>query len=771
MITKQKIAVLGGGLGSLSAVYDLTSYPGWQERYEITLYQMGWRLGGKMRTGRGKNKRDEELGLHVLIGFEQNLFDLLRTCWVERQPSAASCPYKTLDDAIVPNNGSLFTEWVPQEYRWTNWPFIFPVGPNPYPCMGPPLTGLDYLKRIAALLVEMLFGSPYGRHFLPFVRQMMMDLFPDSPGDQIPTALNPNPNLGDDEEKGLWDRLAGGVFDDWIKVVKELAEEVKDLAEDVLAELMEELKSMVERWQASLSGEVKNWLAQLAAILADGVQFMLKLFPKLFLLDDTFRHIIQSVSLGTAALKGIALDVYNPKTHQLDFSRIENVDFRVWIKANGCADYALFSPLAQFAYQGAFAGLADGHNQGGSVSAGNILKTLMPAAGYQSSFLYQLRLGTGDTLVMPIYQTLAQRGVRFEFFSKVVEMSPDENGGIGEIVIQPQASLKKGSYQPYELVKGTPCWPAEPLYDQLDPAQAQELQAQKIDLESPWSPWPRPDSGLQPFSLKRGVDFDQVILGIPPAAQKSFMQKIVTTNPRWAQMIAGNHNQAVTGVQFWYNATLAQMGYHHQDWGMAETHCLPNVITYQNPLFSFIDQTYIVENEDWPQGQQPKTMIMFSGYQPGFDDQDDFSDHQFPEREKARLKQITWAWMMDNMGFFFKTDAPPAYPTGINMNRLAPTNPQITGPGPLYDDQWFSPIIAPSDRYNLSPPGNNVYRIAGGESGYNNLFLVGDWTNYGNNMGYMEGTVVSGYKGARALREQAFGLKDHRPYHEQPDVT
>src|SRR5262245_42435096 len=44
---KQKIAVLGGGLGSLSTVYGLTSQPGWDEKYDITVYQMGWRLGGK----------------------------------------------------------------------------------------------------------------------------------------------------------------------------------------------------------------------------------------------------------------------------------------------------------------------------------------------------------------------------------------------------------------------------------------------------------------------------------------------------------------------------------------------------------------------------------------------------------------------------------------------------------------------------------------------------------------------------------------------------
>ena len=48
MQTKQrrKIAILGGGVGSLTTAYYLTSKPGWQDEYEVTVYQMGWRLGG-----------------------------------------------------------------------------------------------------------------------------------------------------------------------------------------------------------------------------------------------------------------------------------------------------------------------------------------------------------------------------------------------------------------------------------------------------------------------------------------------------------------------------------------------------------------------------------------------------------------------------------------------------------------------------------------------------------------------------------------------------
>ena len=43
----QKVAIVGGCSASCSAALTLTDQPGWKERYDITIYQLGWRLGGK----------------------------------------------------------------------------------------------------------------------------------------------------------------------------------------------------------------------------------------------------------------------------------------------------------------------------------------------------------------------------------------------------------------------------------------------------------------------------------------------------------------------------------------------------------------------------------------------------------------------------------------------------------------------------------------------------------------------------------------------------
>ena len=52
-MAKTKVAVLGGGLGAMAAAYELTCTAELRERFEVTVYQQGWRLGGKGASGCG----------------------------------------------------------------------------------------------------------------------------------------------------------------------------------------------------------------------------------------------------------------------------------------------------------------------------------------------------------------------------------------------------------------------------------------------------------------------------------------------------------------------------------------------------------------------------------------------------------------------------------------------------------------------------------------------------------------------------------------------
>jgi len=48
MTNKKKIAILGGGVSAMTAACYLTEKTNWQQDYDITVYQMGWRLGARL---------------------------------------------------------------------------------------------------------------------------------------------------------------------------------------------------------------------------------------------------------------------------------------------------------------------------------------------------------------------------------------------------------------------------------------------------------------------------------------------------------------------------------------------------------------------------------------------------------------------------------------------------------------------------------------------------------------------------------------------------
>ena len=78
----------------MAAAFELTR-PEHAGRYEVTVYQLGWRLGGKGASGRGPAGRIEEHGLHLWMGFYENAFRLMRECYAELRRDPATCPIAT----------------------------------------------------------------------------------------------------------------------------------------------------------------------------------------------------------------------------------------------------------------------------------------------------------------------------------------------------------------------------------------------------------------------------------------------------------------------------------------------------------------------------------------------------------------------------------------------------------------------------------------------------------------------------------------------------
>lgn len=123
---KKKIAILGGGIGALSTALSLTDPPNWQDDYEITLYQTGWRLGGKCASSRNPREggRIEEHGLHLWFGCYENAFRMIRRCYAELQ-RPSSHPMQTFCQAFAPEHDTALHQHEDGQ-GWAPWKFHMP---------------------------------------------------------------------------------------------------------------------------------------------------------------------------------------------------------------------------------------------------------------------------------------------------------------------------------------------------------------------------------------------------------------------------------------------------------------------------------------------------------------------------------------------------------------------------------------------------------------------------------------------------------------------
>ena len=154
-MAKERIAILGGGAAALTTAFELTRASNWQDRYEITVYQMGWRLGGKGASGRNVDhqQRIEEHGLHVFFGFYENAFRLLRDVYeaLDRDPKA---PLARWDDAFKPHDFVAITDSV-GGHPFV-WPLTFPRRDDTPGDGGSPPSNFDIARMILEFNVDFL---------------------------------------------------------------------------------------------------------------------------------------------------------------------------------------------------------------------------------------------------------------------------------------------------------------------------------------------------------------------------------------------------------------------------------------------------------------------------------------------------------------------------------------------------------------------------------------------------------------------------------------
>jgi uncharacterized protein with NAD-binding domain and iron-sulfur cluster len=140
----KKVAILGGGVAGLAAAFELSD-PRHHGQFDVTIHQLGWRLGGKCASGRDMDQRFriKEHGPHIFFGFYDNAFAILREAYSEL-PADPRRPFATIFDALAPQTGFATIEQIGD--AWLPWVIHAPKMPGEPG--DPPLAGADLLGRI-----------------------------------------------------------------------------------------------------------------------------------------------------------------------------------------------------------------------------------------------------------------------------------------------------------------------------------------------------------------------------------------------------------------------------------------------------------------------------------------------------------------------------------------------------------------------------------------------------------------------------------------------
>jgi uncharacterized protein with NAD-binding domain and iron-sulfur cluster len=735
---KKKIAVLGGGIGALSTVYGITETPGWQDKYDITIYQMGWRLGGKGASGRNREIADriEEHGLHIWCGYYENAFNMIQKCYAE-VGRPANVPLATWDMAFKPQSTIVLEEYAGFVNKsWRHWPLTF--RPNhEVPGYGAerdhhPRVFFAHLREGLELLHKAMkehvsrheeSRTHLVRHLSKHREHFLGDLLGAVAG-----AV----------EKPV-EAFVGHEIDQFFAWLQSKYEQLPQRHTEEAHATIERDSPVVDHWK-NLIKEMLDMLQQMLAPFAEAI--------------DALRRIVIMIELGLAVAKGIIEDGVLWE----GYDAINQYDFVEWLVRHGCSEAAANSAAVRSFYDlvlafpnGKMEVTPGGVGIGGNVSAGELLHAyILVVLCYKGAVMWKMQAGMGDTVMTPIYQVLKARGVRFEFFNKVsnLRLAPDGKS-IGAIEIDVQATVKPGlvEYNPLYDVKGLPCWPSAPLYEQL--VQGEQLKLQHINLESSWTPW-------QPVAKKTltlGTDFDSVVLGISVAALPYITGDLMAANERWKLMLDKASTTQTQAMQLWMNINLEETG-----WPLPS----PVLDAYAEPFNTWAAMDQTLDKESWPQNALPFSIAYFCDTMPDAHPIPPFSDHTFPAREEARVRAEAQKWLETYAGHLWPF-ATQEDSQALDWSTLVDLADGV-GIARL-EAQYFRANIDPTERYVCNAKNTNQYRLKAGESGFGNLYLAGDWVDNGSlNLGCVESTVISGLQAARALTGYPLEIRYENPF-------
>jgi uncharacterized protein with NAD-binding domain and iron-sulfur cluster len=657
--------ILGGGVGALTAAWAITSTPNWRNRFEISIYQEGWLLGGKGASVRGEHDRIEEHGLHIWMGFYHSAFRVMREVY-DSLGRPQDAPQATWREAFAKHGTISLTERIDEEWRIWHLEGLTDDGE---PGEGPPPSPADYVRR-AVELASSLFG------------QWVRDSARDSAPPRGAAAMRVLPRL-------------------------------------------ERLFALASR--AALAGS----FPRVARLLRDAAR-MSRSVLRTVLDEDTARRLFICLDLAATSLAGAIDDGLTAPG--ADHTVIDDWEFRDWLRHHGASEETIDSALIRGFYNLAFS-----HHAGAGAGTA-IIGIMRMCLGWRGAIYYKMTAGMGETVFAPLYLALRRRGVRFAFFHRVRELGVSADGRrVDRIELGRQATVLGRVYEPLIDVKGLPCWPPAPRYEQLEEGEA--LRAHGHRFASLRDDWP----DRERLTLREGEDFDRIILGISHGSLASITGPLAARSPDWRAMLDGVRTTGTLATQLWFRRDLRGLGW---------TRSPPVLGAYAQPFDTWADLSHLLPLESWPRDADVRHVAYLCGAL------DEPLGRPLPHEEAQRAAwQRSVTWLRDHGAGLFTGCALPngAFDWGTLHD------PEGRSGEARLRAQYLRANSEGSDRYVLCAAGTTRHRLPADESGFDNLLLAGDWTRTGLDAGCVEAATMSGLQAGRAVIGEPIRIPGEAP--------
>jgi uncharacterized protein with NAD-binding domain and iron-sulfur cluster len=699
-----RVAVVGGGCAALAAAFELTR-PEHEGQYQVTVYQMGWRLGGKGASGRGVAGRVEEHGLHLWMGFYENAFRLMRECYAERNQAFPNSRFASWREAFTPapDVGVADRDSADAD-GWAFWMAHFPPGKgepgDPVASDtvgGDPLTVAAYLRQAVMLIVELL-RSAGAKGAKPEPGGANSAAGPEALAASISALLR-------------YGQLATTA------AVLEASELLRQAADAFFPQFFSGAGSPVGQLVEELGVTARRQLASLVET------------------DRELRRVWQVIDIILAILRGalrcgLALD---PR----GFDAINDYDWREWLRMNGASEQSLASGFMRGIYDLVFA-FEDGDTLRPRLAAGVALRGAMRMFfTYRGSLFWRMNAGMGDVVFAPLYQVLKHRGVRFEFFHKLrnVGLSPRKEGElpfVKTLAFDVQAKVKGGGeYQPLVDVNNIPSWPAKPDTAQLVNGSAMAREGRAFEAA-----WEKRRAGQKKLAVTR--DFDFVVLGVSVAVLPDVARELIEREPRWRDMVRHVKTVPTQAFQLWMRESTAELGWPHPP---------ANLSGFVEPFDTWAEMSHLIPEETWK--EPVRSIAYFCSVLPDAAADAASVTEAFHREQRDAVRA--------NAVGFLNNGARALWPQAVREGEfrweiLAAEGKAAAQRGARrFDSQYWAANVNPTDRYVQSLPGSIAYRVSPLDTAFDNLTIAGDWTATGLDSGCIESAVMSGMLAAHAI--------------------